>query len=68
MIDRHRDEIEMGRPTTLSAEVYAALLDHVQALRDVPTQPGFPETIDWPAMPAKPPHQNETQTPGEDPQ
>lgn len=66
MIDRHRDEAELGRPHTLSADAYAALLNHVQALRDVPAQPGFPNAIDWPVWPAGTNDQDETQTPGED--
>ncbi|WEK38686.1 MAG: phage tail assembly chaperone [Candidatus Brevundimonas colombiensis] len=65
MIDRHRDETEMERTTTLSADAYAALLDHIQALRDVPAQADFPDAIDWPVLPAGPTEQDETQTPGE---
>lgn len=30
----------------------AAWAVYRQALRDVPSQPGFPETIDWPAAPS----------------
>ena len=66
MIDRHRDETEMGRTPTLSADAYGALLDHVQALRDVPAQAGFPETIDWPVLAVAASDEDKTQTPGED--
>ena len=66
MVERHRDEIEMGRPTTLSADRYVALLDHLQTLRDVPAQAGFPNTIDWPVLWAGLTDEDETQTPGED--
>lgn len=45
---RHRDEIDTGRDTTLSAADYVTLLNYRQALRDVPLQPGFPHHIDWP--------------------
>lgn len=31
--------------------VPAALLDYRQALRDLPSQPGFPEAIAWPTLP-----------------
>ena len=29
-----------------------AARDYRQALRDVPTQPGFPDTVDWPVKPS----------------
>lgn len=32
--------------------VNQAWLDYRQALRDIPEQPGFPETIQWPEEPA----------------
>lgn len=51
LIDRHRDERELGLTTTLTAEDYRLVLDYVQALRDVPEQAGFPEAIDWPVLP-----------------
>jgi hypothetical protein len=37
---------------THTAEEIQAWLDYRQALRDVPTQAGFPLTIDWPTKPA----------------
>lgn len=46
--DRHRDEIELDVDTTLSAEQFANVLRDIQALRDVPQQPGFPDEIAWP--------------------
>lgn len=52
IIDRHRDQVELGLPTTLSAEEHLAVLTYVQGLRDVPQQPDFPTTIQWPAPPA----------------
>lgn len=64
MVDRHRDETDLGAGTTLSAEGYRAVLLHIQALRDVPAQTGFPADIAWPVLPTE----IETQTPGEDPQ
>ena len=64
IIDRHRDQIDLGMATTLSSEAYVSLLTYVQALRDVPAQGGFPADIDWPVLPPE----IETQTPGEDPQ
>lgn len=52
MIERHRDELDLNRPTTLSASQFAALLTFIQALRDVPEQPGFPAAITWPLPPS----------------
>ncbi len=50
LIDRHRDEVALGRSTTLTVEDYLLVLQHVQDLRDVPEQDSFPQTIDWPAL------------------
>ena len=49
--ERHRDEGAIGLTTTLTAEDFRLVLDHIQDLRDLPDQPGFPETIDWPVLP-----------------
>lgn len=62
LVDRHRDEQALDTSTTLSAEGYRAVLLHIQALRDVPAQSGFPADIAWPVLPLE----TETQTPGED--
>lgn len=40
--DRHRDEVDSARPTTLTVEQSGELLDYVQALRDWPQSPKFP--------------------------
>lgn len=40
--ERHRDEIDSNRPTTLNAEQSGELLDYVQALRDWPLAEDFP--------------------------
>lgn len=47
-IERAKDELELGVPLT---EPLEPLLRHVQALRDVPQQAGFPENIEWPPEP-----------------
>ena len=47
-IERAKDEAALGIPLTESLE---PLLQHVQALRDVPAQAGFPESIEWPVEP-----------------
>lgn len=48
-LERHRDEQAMGITPTLACTEQELLL-HIQALRDVPQQPGFPETITWPTL------------------
>ena len=40
MRERHADELELGNGTTLTPEQYTALLTYIQALRDLPAQPG----------------------------
>jgi hypothetical protein len=50
IIDRHRDELALGRTTTLTPEDYRVVLQYVQNLRDVPEQEAFPETLAWPAL------------------
>lgn len=56
MRERHADELELGKETTLTPEQYTALLVHIQALRDLPAQEGAPwdgggELTPWPAKP-----------------
>lgn len=46
--DRHRDEVELGLTLT---EPLAPILAYIQALRDIPEQPGFPDNIEWPIEP-----------------
>lgn len=50
-IERHSDEIALGVDLT---EPLEPLLTYVQALRDLTLQSGFPETVDWPEVPALP--------------
>lgn len=47
-IERAKDEAALGVPLT---EPLEPLLQYVQALRDVPTQDGFPESVEWPVEP-----------------
>ena len=51
LVQRHRDQIEVAEPTTLTSDQYKALLTYRQALRDVPTQTGFPDDIIFPKYP-----------------
>ncbi len=41
--DRHRDQLELGIPTTLVPEQFAAFLSYLQVLRDWPQSAEFPE-------------------------
>lgn len=57
MRERHSDELELGAEPTLTPEQYTALLTYIQALRDIPAQPGAPwdgggELTPWPELPA----------------
>ena len=56
MRERHNDELALGKETSLTPEQYTALLTYIQALRDLPTQPGAPwdgggELTPWPELP-----------------
>jgi hypothetical protein len=50
--DRHRDQLEIGGDTTLTAEQYTELLVYMQALRDWPQSDDFPEPAHRPQAPA----------------
>ena len=47
-IERHSDELALGIEPT---EPLEPLLQYTQALRDVPQQAGFPESVEWPQRP-----------------
>lgn len=49
--DRHRDEQDLQRETTLSAEQFAELLAYLQALRDWPQSDLFPDAEQRPVAP-----------------
>lgn len=51
VVTRHRDEVELGGVTTLTAEQYAALLAYRQALRDWPAADVFPALANRPVAP-----------------
>lgn len=50
--ERHRDQMEIGRETTLSAEQFTELLEYMQDLRDWPQSPDFPGIEQRPLPPA----------------
>lgn len=47
-IERHSDELALNIEPT---EPLEPLLQYTQALRDVPQQAGFPESVEWPEIP-----------------
>ncbi|HWD30934.1 MAG TPA: hypothetical protein VG536_05075 [Pseudomonas sp.] len=49
--DRHRDELDLGRPTTLSNEQFVELLAYLQTLRDWPLAQDFPDRAKRPVAP-----------------
>ncbi|SDT00979.1 hypothetical protein SAMN04490210_4482 [Pseudomonas sp. bs2935] len=57
--ERHRDEIDSQRPTTLTVEQSGELLDYMQALRDWPGTDGFPSSDSRPLKPEWTIHQNQ---------
>ncbi|WP_431092604.1 phage tail protein [Pseudomonas brassicacearum] len=59
VVTRHRDELEEGVVTTLTAEQYAELQTYRRALRNWPEAGEFPLTDHRPPIPAWLPHQSE---------
>jgi hypothetical protein len=51
MRDRHRDQVEIGGATNLSAEQYLGLLQYMQDLRDWPQSAAFPGKAERPQPP-----------------
>lgn len=49
-VERHRDEITLGVTTTLTPEDFTLVLQHIQLLRDLPDQVGFPTDVEWPTL------------------
>jgi|GEM_PF-1961553 len=50
--DRHRDQLEIGVPTTMTPEQFTELLLFIQSLRDWPQSEAFPDTSARPVAPA----------------
>ncbi|MBP2872921.1 MULTISPECIES: phage tail assembly chaperone [Pseudomonas] len=49
--ERHRDQLEIEHPTTLTQEQFTSLLVYMQALRDWPQSPDFPNSDHRPIAP-----------------
>ncbi|WP_236183736.1 phage tail assembly chaperone [Pseudomonas protegens] len=50
--ERHRDQLEVEAPTTLTGEQFKELLVYVQALRNWPQFPDFPQAEHRPMAPS----------------
>ena len=50
--ERHRDELELSIPHSLTNDQYAQLLEYMQLLRDWPASSAFPNTDARPVAPA----------------
>ncbi|MEO6676155.1 MAG: phage tail assembly chaperone, partial [Pseudomonas sp.] len=50
--ERHRDQLEISESTTLTSEQFNELLVYMQALRDWPQSPDFPDSQHRPTAPA----------------
>ncbi|MGF6112626.1 phage tail assembly chaperone [Pseudomonas frederiksbergensis] len=51
LLNRHRDEQELGRVTSLTAKEYLELLEYRQALRDWPACANYPTAVSRPQAP-----------------
>lgn len=49
--ERHRDQLEIGATTSIDAEQFKELLTYMQALRDWPQSPDFPQIEFRPVAP-----------------
>lgn len=52
MRDRHRDQLDLGTPTTLTEQQFTELLTYIQALRDVPVVSDPLGVPIWPSLPS----------------
>lgn len=50
--ERHRDQLDIDIPTSLSDELFKDLLRYVQSLRDWPQAPEFPDSQYRPVAPS----------------
>ncbi|MCU7649456.1 hypothetical protein [Pseudomonas piscis] len=49
--ERHRDQLEIETPTTLTSDQFKELLTHIQVLRNWPQSPDFPQIEHRPVPP-----------------
>jgi len=50
--DRHRDQLDLEQPPTLSTEQFSELLTYIRSLRDWPQSPEFPAIESRPKEPS----------------
>lgn len=53
ILDRHRNQVDFGLPSTLTAEQATAWAVYAQALRDLPERTADPASPDWPQAPSE---------------
>lgn len=51
VINRHRDQKDMGIDTTLTGDEYSQWLKYRQDLRNITSQAGWPLSVNWPEAP-----------------
>ncbi len=51
ILDRHRNQVDFGLPSTLTAEQATAWAVYAQALRDLPERTADPASPEWPEAP-----------------
>lgn len=51
-VERYQTQTALGVDTTDSESQYRAVLTYLEALRNVPEQTGFPDTVEWPVLDA----------------
>ena len=51
-LNRHRNQIEFGLPTTLTEDEIRDVAAYAQALRDITSQDNYPYNVVWPETPA----------------
>lgn len=51
ILDRHRNQVDFGLPSTLTAEQATAWAVYAQALRDLPEDTADPAAPEWPKAP-----------------
>jgi len=49
-VERYQTQTELGVTTTDTESQYRAVLAYIEALRQVPEQAGFPDTVEWPTL------------------
>lgn len=51
-VERYQTQTALGVTTTDTEEQFKMVLTYLEALRNVPEQAGFPDTVEWPVLDA----------------